>query len=186
MTDILGKHPTKYYTKEKALLYERSGAFKRIQTKMALEAIEIANFTGKKILDIGCGTGFSTIILVEKGFKTSGCDISKNMLTLAKKKEIKNLKLCSVTKLDFKTNEFDGIISISTLQWLKPQEYEMALEEMARVLKSKGIIVIQFYPKIKEELDYFLLKAKKKFKIELIESGIGRKKKSYIRLKKRK
>lgn len=183
MTDILGKNPILFYSYNEAKKYNLSGAFKRIQKIMTLDALEIINFkTNSKILDLGCGTGFSTKILVDKGLKVIGVDISKNMLSFAKKKNLNVIK-SNMTSLPFKDKSFDGLISISAIQWLKSSEYNQVLKEINRVIKDKAII--QFYPKNQIEFDYFIKLAKKYFKIEIYEMGEGNKKKKYISLYKK-
>ncbi|VVB74603.1 Ubiquinone/menaquinone biosynthesis C-methyltransferase UbiE [Candidatus Tiddalikarchaeum anstoanum] len=185
MSDILGTNPLFYYSKNQSELYDKSGAFLRIQTGMTLDALEIANFKKDSlILDLGCGTGFSTRVLLDKGFDAVGCDISRNMIILAKNKKIKKLAECDIRNLPFKDESFDGAVSISTVQWLKPEEYETALSELSRVLKKGSTAIVQFYPKNPEEFDYFILKAKnKKFKVEVYTVGEGKKEKKYIKLK---
>ena len=183
MTDVLGKDPILFYSYEEAKKYNLSGAFKRIQKAMTLDALEIINFEDKsKILDLGCGTGFSTKILKEKGFNVIGLDISKNMLIFAKEKNLKVIE-SNMTSLPFKDNSFNGLISISAIQWLKNQEYNIVLKEINRVIKNKAII--QFYPKNNVEFDYFIKLAKKIFKIEIYEVGQGNKKKKFISLYKK-
>ena len=44
---------------------------------------------GKKILEIGCGTGSHAIELSKKGFQVCGIDNSKQMISAAKKKNKK-------------------------------------------------------------------------------------------------
>lgn len=41
---------------------------------------------GKRLLDLGCGTGELAIRLAEKGFDVTGVDLSEQMLTIAQMK----------------------------------------------------------------------------------------------------
>ncbi|MBN1923603.1 MAG: class I SAM-dependent methyltransferase [Nanoarchaeota archaeon] len=183
MSDVLGDSPTDYYNKEQARLYELSGAFKRIQSRMTLDALSIACFKPEsRVLDLGCGTGFSTIVLKEKGFNVTGCDVNEHMLDYAKKKGLRTV-LCDIRSLHFKDEEFDYLISISTIQWVKPREYEDVLREIHRVVKDSAII--QFYPKNSAEFEHFIKIARKLFHTEAFVIGTGNKAKTYIRLKKR-
>src|SRR3989344_7270142 len=67
---------------------------------------------GKKIIDIGCGSGIYTRILKKKGAKVVGIDISQTLFEIAKK-EVKNVEFykAGIYKLPFKNNTFDSAIS---------------------------------------------------------------------------
>jgi ubiquinone/menaquinone biosynthesis C-methylase UbiE len=183
MTDLLGESPTEYYTVEQARLYNLSGAFKRIQKRMTLDALSISGFKkGSRVLDLGCGTGFSTMVLKEEGYEVIGCDVNENMLKHAREKGLKVVK-CDMKRLPFKTEEFNHLISISSIQWAKPLDYPIIISEINRVIKTSS--VVQFYPKNRMEFDYFLEQARKKFKVETHIIGAGRKQKTYVMLKKR-
>ncbi len=41
---------------------------------------------GKRLLDLGCGTGTLSILLAEKGFEVTGIDLSEDMLAIAQAK----------------------------------------------------------------------------------------------------
>ncbi len=132
--------------------YASSNAIKNIQRKITLRAIELAGWPkGAKILDLGCGSGFSMEVLVEKGYKTVGIDISEKMVELAKKAGYEALK-ADAKELPFEDESFEGILSISMLQWLRPKDVERVAKECIRVLKPGGKAVIQFYPKSEEEM----------------------------------
>ncbi|MDD4353724.1 MAG: class I SAM-dependent methyltransferase [Candidatus Nanoarchaeia archaeon] len=183
MTDILGQKASDYYSKETSKLYELSGAFRRIQESMTADALSLSDFeTHSFILDLGCGTGFSLNVLKNNGFNTIGIDISFEMLEYASKKKFKVI-LADMAFLPFKDEAFDNLISISAIQWAKPSEYEKILQEIKRVIKKEA--VIQFYPKEKNEFDYFLKLSKKIFSInQVFILGSGVKEKKYIKLKK--
>ncbi|MFH1399642.1 MAG: class I SAM-dependent methyltransferase [Candidatus Woesearchaeota archaeon] len=67
---------------------------------------------GKSVLDIGCGTGRTTIPLVKKGYKVTGLDLVpemiKNAKVIAAKKKLKvKYMIGDATNLTFKDNCFD-------------------------------------------------------------------------------
>ena len=64
---------------------------------------------GKRILDIGCGTGRDGIFFVKNGFNYVGIDASRNMLKIARTK-IEHGKFFQMDfyKLRFPENSFDG------------------------------------------------------------------------------
>ena len=91
------------YTGKNSLEYENSIWMERNQKKTTLICLqylydEKLNILGKRdrlkenaylIADLGCGTGFSSEILVEKGYRVIGIDILMDMLSKAKKKKKK-------------------------------------------------------------------------------------------------
>ncbi|MFA5333936.1 MAG: class I SAM-dependent methyltransferase [Candidatus Nanoarchaeia archaeon] len=183
MADILGQEAKDYYSKENAKLYELSGAYRRIQESMTYDALSISEFKPDSlVLDLGCGTGFSLNVLKKSGFNAVGIDVSFEMVKYAKSKNFKVI-LGSMNSLPFKNEAFDNLISISAIQWANIKEYAKILDEIKRVVKKE--IVIQFYPKEKEEFEYFLKLAKKRFaSLEVFIIGQGVKGKKYIKLKK--
>lgn len=64
--------PRMYFSGETVENYEDSSQMKKRQVQMTERALEIAKFEeGSKILDVGCGTGFSSIELEKKGLFSS-------------------------------------------------------------------------------------------------------------------
>lgn len=100
-----------------------------------------------KILDVGCGNGYSTLTLASK-YKSSftGIDFVPEMVT-----EAENLKksfsfqgsvdffVGNVTKLDFSDASFDIVISERCLLNLPSKDLQWkAIREISRVLKPEG------------------------------------------------
>ncbi|MEI7579041.1 MAG: class I SAM-dependent methyltransferase [bacterium] len=98
------------------------------------------NLKDKKILDIGCGDGFFTSILVEDFLQKpqlTGVDISASVLEQAKKWQFyQDLQEFNGVKLPFPDNNFDYIFSNCVLEHVArlPEN----LVETARVLKPGG------------------------------------------------
>lgn len=95
------------------------------------------------VLDIGIGTGNLSIRLAKAGFHVVGVDQSREMLAAAKRKlpQVK-MRLGDFMNLPFDNNRFDVIASTYAFHHLNEKEKEIALDEMLRVLKPKGTIVI--------------------------------------------
>jgi len=155
------------------------------------------------ILDLGCGTGYSSEILLENGHKVIGIDVLSDMIIKArnKKKLFQNnnnleLILADINYLPLKSNSIDHIISISAYNFItynrnsvrdKIKTINNTAKYLYKVLKSEsGRIVIEFYPKDEQELDLFVSSFKKNgFDGYLIKSKPNQKAgQTYLNLKK--
>jgi ubiquinone/menaquinone biosynthesis C-methylase UbiE len=105
----------------------------------------IGDVCGKKVLDSGCGTGFYSLWLSEKGAKVLGVDGSREMVKIAKEKaSSKNLDaqflVGDVTELRMEDDAFDVVLS--TLVLMEVKELAKAISELIRVAKKGGDIVV--------------------------------------------
>lgn len=96
-----------------------------------------------RVLDVGAGTGFLSLMLAEMGYEVVGVDVSKNMIDRAKgKAEKKGLKIDfrvdDAENLSFEDNSFDAVVNRAVL-WTLPDP-EKAVREWKRVLKPDGKI----------------------------------------------
>ncbi len=130
-----------------------------VETKCVLDLFKVQK--GMKVLDIGCGTGNFSIKLAKMGCEVIGIDISEEMLKVAKdkaKKEGLNIKFYNMDVYDmkFEDNCFDGVISVTAFEFLK--DPDKAIEEMFRVLKPKGYLLIGTINKDSEWGELYLSK----------------------------
>ena len=105
----------------------------------------IGDVRGKKVLDVGCGTGFYSLWLSEKGAKVLGIDSSEEMIKIAKEKASKKMLdakflIGDVTDLRIEDCTFDVVLS--TLVLMDVKELGKAVGELVRVTKNGGDIVI--------------------------------------------
>ncbi len=114
------------------------------------EAINFISNCNGTVLDLGCGSGRNFIPIPGKLY---GLDFSKNQLKYAKeyakKEKIKVIiKKGTIKKLPFKNEFFDKIISIATIHCIESKkDRERTLEEMFRVLKKGGQVLITVWNK---------------------------------------
>lgn len=102
-----------------------------------------------KVLDIGTGPGFFTIVLEELGYTTiTGIDVSNKMLEVAKEniqkygKDNSSIQLMKMDaqNLDFKPESFDIIVS-RNLTW-NLENPQQAYSEWLKVLKPNGTLLV--------------------------------------------
>lgn len=136
------------------------------------EAIFGSSATGEKrtvrILDLGCGSGESTILLSEKtSCRIFAGDISEEALNKAimltkLNKNIDLIKL-DVYSLPFRDNSFDIVVSYG---YGSVASYKGAQSEVGRILKPNGIAIIDFRNLSLYELlrPYKLIKYYKRYK----------------------
>lgn len=93
---------------------------------------------GKKLLDIGCGTGVYLSMLEETGADLWGIDISKNAVEIAKRNIAKsNQIICeNANPLPFNDNEFDYVTAWGVIEHFPSTS--SILSEIKRVLKFNG------------------------------------------------
>ena len=96
-----------------------------------------------KILDVGCGSGFFTILLGKQGHEVLGTDLTPDMIEksreLAKEEGVDcKFEIMDAENLDFPDETFDVVIS-RNLTWTLPDAGH-AYEEWCRVLKKAGIL----------------------------------------------
>jgi ubiquinone/menaquinone biosynthesis C-methylase UbiE len=99
------------------------------------------------VLDIGCGTGRQSILLANRGYRTIGIDISSEMIKIAGAKSYGNNKnknidflIATAEALPFKSCSVESVISMfGALNHVV--RYHQAYEEIARVLKPRGVFI---------------------------------------------
>lgn len=100
----------------------------------------LGNVKGKKILDLGCGTGIYAKILTGRGAKVKGIDISEEEIKIARKEVPKvEFKVGSAEKLPYKNKEFDIVLAALVLEHFK--DWNKVLKETHRVLKLNGLFI---------------------------------------------
>ena len=101
---------------------------------------------GKKlrILDVGCGAGFFSILLAKEGHQVTGIDLTpdmiKNARLLAEEEKVScEFQVMDAENPEFPDETFDVVIS-RNLTWTLPH-VQHAYQEWIRVLKKGGILL---------------------------------------------
>jgi len=108
---------------------------------------------GHKILDVGCAKGFMLYDFLNFNSKLDvyGIDISNYAVTNAIQSLKGKLKVGNATKLPYKDNYFDLVISINTLHNLEGREIITAFKEIERVTKKNSYVVLDAYSNNQEK-----------------------------------
>jgi ubiquinone/menaquinone biosynthesis C-methylase UbiE len=118
-------------------------------TKISEALLEGTQVQGKVVLDVCCGTGILSFLLIEKGAVKVVCgDISEYMLSQCRKKagllgygpDRIDFRQLDAESLPFDSNSFDAVTSGMALG-LVPNQQDV-VSEMVRVLKPGGVLSI--------------------------------------------
>jgi SAM-dependent methyltransferase len=99
---------------------------------------------GRRLLDVGCGTGKSFLSLLPHGWQVTGCDISESMLERAREKTGAAARLCRADMRDLpRLGEFDLVWAIDDAvnYLLTERELEQALAGMRGNLADEGLLL---------------------------------------------
>jgi len=113
------------------------------------------------VLDLGCGTGHFANYILRQGFQVHAIDPSANMLRLARDNfpEI-HFKEGIAQDLNFPDQFFDLVISIEVLRYLDEADVRKSYEEIFRVLKPGGKMLVTHVNKFALDGYYFFYHAK--------------------------
>jgi len=97
-----------------------------------------------RVLDVACGTGRVTALLVSEGFaEVAGTDVSYAMMDVAKRR-LPQVEFVhgDATHLPVDDDSFDGVTCIGLLMHLDARRRVAVLKELARI--SRGPVVVQY------------------------------------------
>lgn len=93
----------------------------------------------QKVLDIACGSGYGTKILLEHGCEVIGADYNKELIDYLRQKSSDVFIYANALDLPFNDNIFDAVVSFETIEHVN--DGNLFLKEMKRVLKPGGLFI---------------------------------------------
>ncbi len=113
---------------------------------------------GKKVLDIGCGSGWIEEMLLDKGAKAiDAIDISEEVIKSAKAKKLKKVKykVAGATNLPYPDSSFDLVVCFEVMEHIEKDGENNLFSEASRVLKKNGyfLLTTPFQDPITKALD---------------------------------
>jgi ubiquinone/menaquinone biosynthesis C-methylase UbiE len=116
---------------------------------------------GRRILDVGCGSGPLSAALRERGASMSGFDLSTAMIELARRRlgDDADLIVADLAKpLPYADAAFDDVVASLVLHYL--EDWTEPLAELRRVLKTGGRLILSVnhpivYTALNPDAEYF-------------------------------
>jgi ubiquinone/menaquinone biosynthesis C-methylase UbiE len=104
------------------------------------------SFDQVKVLDVGCGPGKMAEYSIDRGHEFYGIDISEKMIESCLKKfkhvDSAHFSVGKLQSLEFPDSFFDVILYMGVLEYIDPDEIDIAVSELARVLKPSGTVIL--------------------------------------------
>jgi len=107
---------------------------------------------GSKILDIPCGNGRHSVVMAELGYDVSGIDLSERNICEALLNELPNLHFFEHDmRAPLFKNQFDLAMNLFTSfgYFDSEEENNKVMQSISQSLKPGGILVIDFFNKMK-------------------------------------
>lgn len=159
--------PEIFYNEDESRKYTSNSRIIEIQQQLSERAIELLRLPEDKpcfLLDVGCGSGLSGECLTDNGHFWMGIDISTHMLDVAVEREVEgDLILTDMGQgMPFRPGMFDGVISISAVQWLcnadkkshNPAKRMLKFFTTLYACMSRGArAALQVYPENSQQLE---------------------------------
>jgi len=117
------------------------------RTVRAILAREVPHAQGKRILEVGSGTGLVSLALAKRGAAVTLCDISPEAVKLSKAifaraKVPGDTVQGSILDLSFEDDAFDVTWNAGVVEHFEGEEQLRALREMLRVTKPEGRVIV--------------------------------------------
>ena len=98
---------------------------------------------GQKILDAGCGGGRDIMAFLAAGYEVEAFDASGELCRIASEKTGITVRQQRFEELEG-SDLYDGIWACASLLHVKKEDLPKVLEQLHRMLKSRGVIYVSF------------------------------------------
>lgn len=141
---VLESTPERY---DRGIRLLSHGAVDRVYERIG----ELAAAPGRRLLDLGCGTGNLALVCAARGARVVGIDRDAGMLEVAQRKVEGNaaagrIELYELGALEledrFEEDSFDGAVSCLLVSELTPEERAYVLGTLRSLVRAGGLVVI--------------------------------------------
>jgi 2-polyprenyl-3-methyl-5-hydroxy-6-metoxy-1,4-benzoquinol methylase len=103
----------------------------------------VTSLPGKRVLNLGSGSGRDALLLREHGLEVVCLDASKSMIEMTTKLGFEShlATFSELSKLDFPADSFDGVWAYTSLIHIPKEEAEEVIKQAQTLLKPKGAFV---------------------------------------------
>lgn len=101
---------------------------------------------GVPVADLGCGPGHVSAWLASHGTTAVGIDLSEGMIAVGRREypEVE-FRQGDFLALPASNGEFGAVVALYSIIHLEPTELGRAFEEIRRVLRPSGLVVVAFH-----------------------------------------
>ncbi len=99
-----------------------------------------------RVYELGCGPGHVARYLHARGMDVAGIDLSPEMIEVARRltPEVE-FAVGDLRKLNLETGSCSGLVAFYAIVNLRPEELNLAVHEMGRVLRPGGLLLLSFH-----------------------------------------
>ena len=116
------------------------------QACVAAVARAVQDRNPRRLLDVGCGTGLTTLPLCRAGRTVVAVDFSLASLAVLRNKTAAPPVLqADVRALPFLAETFDVVLCANTLQHLRPDQQVLAVHDLERLVAPGGALVVSVH-----------------------------------------
>lgn len=98
--------------------------------------------SGKRALDVGCGTGIASRQMFDRGFQVTATDIDERLINQARRDSLSyqiNYFAEPARKQHFERQSFDVVTAFSAMHWMSD---DATMAEIKRLLVSHGLLFV--------------------------------------------
>ncbi len=109
-------------------------------------AEELNKSGAKRVLDLGCGSGWLAVYLARQGFEVVGVDVSAQAINLAntwaRQEDLKiSFEVGDASQLQYQADSFDAVVANSIFEHFPIKQAQVLTDKVNSMLKVGGVFV---------------------------------------------